>query len=266
MWCLHSETLEPSTACFILSAPFIQSEILWMPLRDLIHLHTQFSRTFSKTLESALDKVLYVWLHGMLEFQSLKMECSLLKRKKQRRVSPCYCPWRLLKLGEIQLPGPTEWIFDNWLQNRKADQQLEFECAAVLKEQERAGLLYIHIYPSICRYIHILIVLFSPPLLCHLCQDLKPSNVAVNEDCELRVRLIFSDWGLKPAYRSFTPTCELHQLKKKKKKTAFLSRRYSTLDWPDRRTTRWQGTWRHAGTERRRSCWTGCTIIRTVRH
>lgn len=40
------------------------------------------------------------------------------------------------------------------------------------------------------RYVVILVMflyLFNQRL-----QDLKPSNVAVNEDCELRVRLVFS--------------------------------------------------------------------------
>lgn len=49
------------------------------------------------------------------------------------------------------------------------------------------------------------------------------------------------------------------------KTTAFLSSRSLTLDWPDRRMTRWQAMWRHAGIGLLRSCWTGCTTIRMVR-
>lgn len=49
------------------------------------------------------------------------------------------------------------------------------------------------------------------------------------------------------------------------KESVFLHSRSSTLDWPDRRTTRWRDMWPRAGTERPRSCWTGCTTTRTVR-
>lgn len=45
-------------------------------------------------------------------------------------------------------------------------------------------------YPSLPPQIH-----SNHPAVCllfYLSQDLKPSNVAVNEDCELRVRMTFS--------------------------------------------------------------------------
>lgn len=92
-------------------------------------------------------------------------------------------------------------------------------------------------------------------LLLYLSQDLKPSNVAVNEDCELRVRLTLC-LNLRIFYSKLWTSF---------KKKIFLSRRSLTLGWPDRQTMRWQGMLRLAGIERRRSCWTGCTTIRMVR-
>lgn len=93
-------------------------------------------------------------------------------------------------------------------------------------------------------------------LLYYSSQDLKPSNVAVNEDCELRVR----------------PTLHLNQQilycnlwTQSLRIIVYLSDRSLTLDWPGKQMTRWQGTWQLAGIERRRSCWIGCTTIRMVR-
>lgn len=59
------------------------------------------------------------------------------------------------------------------------------------------------------------------------CQDLKPSNVAVNEDCELRVS------ASAPAGASFA-----HLNSPLKTKPVLPPCRSWILGWPDRRTTR----------------------------
>lgn len=117
-----------------------------------------------------------------------------------------------------------------------------------------ASMLFLNECTSLSNGMHLNSLLLC--LLYYLCQDLKPSNVAVNEDCELRVRVRRDTRKHFPLQRM---TCI------NSKESVFLHSRSSTLDWPDRRTTRWRDMWPRAGTERPRSCWTGCTTTRTVR-
>lgn len=78
-------------------------------------------------------------------------------------------------------------------------------------------------------------------------QDLKPSNLAVNEDCELKVRIpLLFFYPTDVCILQSTP----HSLK--------LLFRFWTLVWRGTPTTRWPATWPRAGIVRLRSCWTGC--------
>lgn len=103
-----------------------------------------------------------------------------------------------------------------------------------------------------------------PPLphfsLCSVClQDLKPSNLAVNEDCELRVgtaflkkktRLLLSDWRNVVGWPAAFLLSHL---------------RSWTSAWRGTPTMRWRVMWPRGGTEPLRSCWTGCTTTWQVR-
>lgn len=74
-----------------------------------------------------------------------------------------------------------------------------------------------------------------------------------------------ASWGWEVKYKAANAWLQTFQFHPWRKKTVFLSSRSLTLDWPDRRMTRWQAMWRHAGIGLLRSCWTGCTTIRMVR-
>lgn len=83
-------------------------------------------------------------------------------------------------------------------------------------------------------------------------QDLKPSNLAVNEDCELKV----SELQWTHLKHWFIHKCEYFA-----NNSAFctsMAPRFWTLVWRGTLMMRWPAMWPPAGTVPQRSCWTGC--------
>lgn len=90
-------------------------------------------------------------------------------------------------------------------------------------------------------------------------QDLKPSNLAVNEDCELKVRkkTLF--------VKSFIPQCDVlsrtHSLviSYRRFEHHCLSHRSWISVWQGTQMMKWPVMSPRGGTELQRSCWIGCT-------